>query len=176
MFSQFADTVREVFARLRPDGGVASVTANGALVAGGPLTRSQVLGRFAPVASYSRVPSRAEAIEVLIATDLLSEGLNLQDAAVVVHLDLPWTAARLTQRLGRVWRIGSQHARVHEYAIAPPAAADRLVRIVQVLTRKAGAAWSVIGEPFLPLLASRLQSMRRRRRSTERKSRRDSPR
>jgi len=46
-----------------------------------------------------------------------------QDAAVVVHLDLPWTTARLTQRLGRIWRIGSQHSRVYEYAIAPPAAA-----------------------------------------------------
>jgi len=158
VFSQFADTVREIFARLRADGGVASVTANGALVAGGPLTRSQVLSRFAPVASSSRAPSRAEAIDVLIATDLLSEGLNLQDAAVVVHLDLPWTSARLTQRLGRIWRIGSQHARVHEYAIAPPAAADQVLRVVQVLTRKAGAAWSAIGEPFVPLLASRVQS------------------
>ena len=158
VFSQFADTVHEVFARLRSDPGVASVTANGALVAGGPLTRSQVLSRFAPVASSSRFPSRAEAIEVLIATDLLSEGLNLQDAAVVVHLDLPWTTARLTQRLGRIWRIGSPHARVHEYAIAPPAAADRLLGIVQVLTRKAGVARSAIGEPFLPLLAGRVQS------------------
>jgi superfamily II DNA or RNA helicase len=158
IFSQFADTVREMFARLRSDGGVASVTANGALVAGGPLTRSQVLGRFAPIASSSRVPSRAEEIEVLIATDLLSEGLNLQDAAVVVHLDLPWTTARLTQRLGRIWRVGSAHARVHEYAIAPPAAADQLLRVVQVLTRKAGAAWSAMGEPFLPLLATRIQS------------------
>ena len=157
VFSQFADTVREVFARLRSDGGVASVTAGGALVAGGPLTRPQVLSRFAPVASSSRVPSPAESIEVLIATDLLSEGLNLQDAAVVVHLDLPWTTARLTQRLGRIWRIGSQHPRVHEYAIAPPAAADKLLRVVQLLTRKAGAAWSAIGEPFLPLVASRAQ-------------------
>jgi len=158
VFSQFADTVREVFAHLRSDGRVAAVTANGALVAGGPLTRSQVLSRFAPAASSSRLPSRAEAIEVLIATDLLSEGLNLQDASVVVHLDLPWTTARLTQRLGRIWRIGSQHARVHEYAIAPPAAADRLLGIVRVLTRKAGAAWSAIGEPFLPLLAGRVRS------------------
>jgi len=158
VFSQFADTVREVFARLRSDGGVASVTANGALVAGGPLTRSQVLSRFAPVASSSRVPCRAEAIEVLIATDLLSEGLNLQDASVIVHLDLPWTTARLTQRLGRIWRLGSEHASVHEYAIAPPAAADRLMGIVQVLTRKAGTAWSAIGEPLLPLLAGRVQS------------------
>jgi superfamily II DNA or RNA helicase len=158
VFSQFADTVREIFARLRADGGVASVTANGALVAGGPLTRSQVLSRFAPVASSSPAPSRAEMIDVLIATDLLSEGLNLQDAAVVVHLDLPWTTARLTQRLGRIWRIGSQHARVHEYAIAPPAAADQILHVVQLLTRKAGAAWSAIGEPFVPLLASRVQS------------------
>jgi hypothetical protein len=158
VFSQFADTVREVFARLRADGGVASVTANGALVAGGPLTRSQVLSRFAPRASSIGMPSRAEAIEMLIATDLLSEGLNLQDAAVVVHLDLPWTTARLTQRLGRIWRIGSHHARVHEYAIAPPAAADQLLRVVQVLTHKAGAAWSAVGEPFLPLLATRVQS------------------
>ena len=155
IFSQFADTVHEIFTRLRGDGGIAAVTANGALVAGGPLTRSQVLDRFAPVASSSRPPSRAEAIEVLIATDLLSEGLNLQDAAVVVHLDLPWTNARLTQRMGRVWRIGSEHERVHEYALAPPAAADHVLRVTEVLTRKAGAAWSAVGEPFLPLLASR---------------------
>jgi superfamily II DNA or RNA helicase len=158
VFSQFADTVHEIFSRLRSDGGIAAVTANGALVAGGPLTRSQVLDRFAPVATSSRPPSRAEAIEMLIATDLLSEGLNLQDAAVVVHLDLPWTNARLTQRLGRIWRIGSEHARVHEYALAPPAAADHLLRVTEVLTRKAGAAWSAIGEPFLPLLAGRADS------------------
>jgi superfamily II DNA or RNA helicase len=157
VFSQYADTVHEMFTRLRADGGIASVTANGALVAGGPLTRSQVLSRFAPVAMSSRPPSRAESIEVLIATDLLSEGLNLQDAAVVVHLDIPWTNARLTQRLGRVWRIGSEHPRVHEYAIAAPAAADELLRITELLTRKAGAAASAIGEPFLPLLASRVR-------------------
>ena len=155
VFSQFADTVREMFARLRVDGGVASVTANGALVAGGPLTRTQVLSRFAPVATASRLPTRAEAVDLLISTDLLSEGLNLQDASVVIHLDLPWTAARLTQRLGRVWRIGSAHARVHEYAVAPPAPADELLRITELLTRKAGAAWSAIGDALSPLLASR---------------------
>jgi hypothetical protein len=158
MFSQFADTVREMFTRLRSDGGVASVTANGAWVAGGPLTRTQVLGRFAPVASATQPPSRAEAIDLLIATDLLSEGLNLQDASVVIHLDLPWTAARLTQRLGRVWRIGSTHSRVHEYALAPPAPADELLRVTELLRRKAGAAWSAIGEGLSPLLAGRIDA------------------
>lgn len=156
VFSQFADTVRDMFARLRGDGRVASVTANGALVAGGPLTRTQVLGRFAPVATGSPLPARAEAVEVLITTDLLSEGLNLQDAAVVVHLDLPWTTARLTQRLGRVWRMDSRHDRIYEYAIAPPAPAEELLRITRILTRKAGDAWCALGEPFAPLLARRI--------------------
>lgn len=155
VFSQFADTVREMFSRLRADGGVASVTATGALVAGGPLTRTQVLERFAPLASGVRPPSRAETVEVLIATDLLSEGLNLQDASVVVHVDLPWTAARLTQRLGRVWRIGSQYSRVHEYALAPPAQAEQVLRVIRILSHKAGTAWAAVGEPFAPLLTAR---------------------
>jgi superfamily II DNA or RNA helicase len=154
VFSQYAESVHEMFTRLRHDGGVAAVTANGATVAGGPLTRTQALDRFAPVASGARTPSRAEAIELLIATDLLSEGLNLQDASVVIHLDLPWTAARLTQRMGRVWRIASPHAKVHEYAIAPPAPAEDLLHLTQVLTQKAAAAWSSIGESLAPLLAS----------------------
>jgi superfamily II DNA or RNA helicase len=155
VFSSFAESVRAMFARLRTDGGVAAVTAGGAMVAGGPLTRTQVLSRFAPVASRSHSPSRAEAVELLIATDLLSEGLNLQDASVVVHLDLPWTAARLTQRLGRVWRLGSPHERVYEYALTPPAPAERVLRVTELLARKAGAAWSAVGEAFAPLLARR---------------------
>ena len=151
VFSQFADSVHSMFARLRGDGGVAAVTARGAMVAGGPLTRAQVLARFAP-GSSGRPPSPAETIDVLLTTDLLSEGLNLQDASVVVHLDLPWTAARLTQRLGRVWRMASPHDRVFEYAFKPPGPADQLLRLTEILRRKAGSAWRALGELVPPLL------------------------
>ena len=51
-------------------------------------------------------PAAHERVTLLLATDLLSEGVNLQDASVVVHLDLPWNPARLAQRLGRVRRPG----------------------------------------------------------------------
>src|SRR5215207_543242 len=141
VFSQFADSVRAMFARLRGDGRVAAVTATGADVAGGPVTRAEVLARFAPRSTgrIGRVLRPAEDVTLLLATDLLSEGLNLQDASVVVHLDLPWTAARLTQRLGRVWRLGSAHGCVHEYAFAPPAPAEELLRLTRILTEKAGA-------------------------------------
>jgi hypothetical protein len=151
VFSQFADSVHAMFARLRADGRVAAVTAQGAMVAGGPLTRAQVLARFAP-GHHGRPPSRAEAIDVLLTTDLLSEGLNLQDASVVVHLDLPWTAARLTQRLGRVWRMASPHERVFEYAFKPPGPADQLLRLTEILRRKAGSAWRALGDLVPPLL------------------------
>ena len=155
VFSQFADSVHSMFERLRGDGRVAAVTANGAWVAGGSLSRAEVLARFAPIATGAGPAPRAEIVELLIATDLLSEGLNLQDASVVVHLDLPWTAARLTQRMGRVWRIGSVQSQVHEYALAPPAPAEDVLRVTQLLTRKAGDACAAVGEAFTPLLVAR---------------------
>ena len=158
VFSQFADSVRAMFDRLRGDGRVAAVTASGAEVAGGPVTRADVLGRFAPRSTGSigvSRPKAAEEVSLLIATDMLSEGLNLQDASVVVHLDLPWTAARLTQRLGRVWRLGSAHARVHEYALAPPAPAEQMLHVTRILMAKAGAASRVVGDAIAPLIAQR---------------------
>ncbi len=72
-------------------------------------------------------PRASERIDLLLTTDLLSEGLDLGDASVVVHLDLPWTPARLEQRVGRSRRLGAPHARTWVYAYAPPAAAERLL-------------------------------------------------
>ena len=128
-FTQFADTVDSMFARLVADGGVAALTGAGARVAGGTLLRSEAIARFAPIASNRPPPSRADEITLLITTDLLSEGVNLQDASVVIHLDLPWTPARMEQRLGRVARIGSMHDAVFAYAIRPPASTVAVVRM-----------------------------------------------
>jgi superfamily II DNA or RNA helicase len=58
-------------------------------------------------------------VDVLIATDLASEGLNLQRAAVVIHYDLPWNPVRLDQRNGRAHRIGQRRASVEAYYFVP---------------------------------------------------------
>ena len=152
VFSQYAESVRAMFSHLVQDGGVCAVTAHGAVVAGGRLSRAEALARFAPRALRVRPPSRADVITMLIATDLLSEGLNLQDAAVVVHLDLPWTPARLAQRMGRVWRLGSDHTDVFEYAIAPPPPAERIAAVITRLHEKAVAARTAMGIELSPLL------------------------
>src|ERR1019366_7091035 len=77
-----------------------------------------------------------DAVSLVIATDLLSEGVNLQGAGVVVHLDIPWTPAGLEQRVGRAARLGSARTRVHVYGIAPPRSAERVLALSRRLAEK----------------------------------------
>jgi hypothetical protein len=55
-------------------------------------------------------------LRILIATDVLSEGQNLQDGAIIVNYDLPWAIIRLIQRAGRVDRIGQRSDRILCYS------------------------------------------------------------
>lgn len=154
-FSQFADTVDALYRLLDRDGGVCALRGDGARVAGGPLSRDDALRRFAPLAHGVAPPPTAERITLLLTTDVVSEGINLQDAAAVVHLDLPWTAARMEQRVGRVARLGSPHELVAVYAIAPPARAERLLGVERRLRakwREAGRTVGVRGAILPPLL------------------------
>jgi len=112
------------------------LTSRGAQVAGGALTRVEAINRFAPSATGSTRPPRGQEIHLLLTTDLLSEGVNLQDADTVIHLDNPWTAARMEQRVGRVARLGSQHERVDVHLIRPPASAEAVLRSESTIDRK----------------------------------------
>ena len=138
-FAQFADTVHALYGRLAPAGAVAALTARGARVAGGTLSRQEVLARFSPRRNGGVAPHRRDRIELLLTTDLLSEGLDLSDASIVVHLDLPWTPARLEQRVGRSRRLGAPHARTLVHAFAPPAGAEQLLEVERRLRKKLGA-------------------------------------
>jgi hypothetical protein len=157
-FSQYAETVSMLFGRLAAAGRVAALTARGGLVAGGKLTRDETLARFAPRASRAASPPQAEQIDLLLTTDLLSEGVNLQDAEVVVHLDVPWTAARIEQRVGRVARMGSFNPVVYVYLLRPPASAAAVLKSETLVRRKWGYAKRAIGSsddaPF-PMQADR---------------------
>jgi superfamily II DNA or RNA helicase len=157
-FAQYAETVSMLFSRLSATRGVAMLSARGGLVAGGRLTRDETLARFAPRASHIASPPRAEQIDLLLTTDLLSEGVNLQDADVVVHLDVPWTAARLEQRVGRVARMGSLHDRVHVYLLRPPASAAALLRSELIVQAKWKEAKRAIGSSAVAPVAVRLEA------------------
>jgi len=143
-FSAYEDTVHALARRLG-DRKTCALGSRGGVVAGGRLRRAEAIARFAPGATGSPPPAPAHAIDLLIATDLLSEGLNLQDASVVVHLDLPWTPARMEQRVGRAARIGSPHACVSVYALAPPASAEIMLGVERRLEEKLRQAARAVG-------------------------------
>jgi superfamily II DNA or RNA helicase len=144
-FCHYAETVHTLYARLRHVAGVAALTATGARVAGGRISRDDVLRQYTLPGTGARTIPAAERIELLLTTDLLSEGLNLQEASVIVHLDLPWNPARLDQRVGRAARMGSRHPSVAVYSIAPPASAERLLHIERRLRDKLAVAQRTVG-------------------------------
>src|SRR5688572_21645545 len=108
-----------------------------------------------PRAQGARSPAAHERVTLLLTTDLLSEGVNLQDASVVVHLDLPWNPARLAQRLGRIRRPGGA-SEVASYLLSPPAHASLLLRTEARLRAKLARAESTIGRgvDVLPALSA----------------------
>jgi len=119
VFTDARATVRYLLHRLRARR-VAAVFGVAGSFAAGDATRHEVLQAFAPAAQGASPPPRALETDLLIATDLLSEGLNLQDAERVVHYDVPWSPARLAQRVGRIDRLGSLHEGVATVTFLPP--------------------------------------------------------
>ena len=158
-FAQYAETASMLFRRLVAGGRVAMLASHGARVAGGSLTRAEALARFAPTASGVRKPVAAEIIDLLLTTDLLSEGVNLQDASTVVHLDLPWTVARMEQRVGRAARLGSRHKEVSVHRIRPPRSASLILGGENIVARKWRVANKTVGTASIPANAERLRSV-----------------
>ena len=128
IFTQYADTVSYLETQLKAYGitRVAGVT-------GQSVDPASLVWRFSPVSNNKRDAISAEnELRVLIATDVLSEGQNLQDCSIVVNYDLPWAIIRLIQRAGRVDRIGQQAEDIFCYTFLP---ADGVERIIQLRER-----------------------------------------
>ena len=104
VFTEFADTARYVALHLKEAGidGVEQIDG------GSTVNRADIIRRFAPYynasSSTELAASGDKEIRVLVSTDVLSEGLNLQDASRLVNYDIHWNPVRLMQRIGRVDR------------------------------------------------------------------------
>ncbi|MCK5743072.1 MAG: NgoFVII family restriction endonuclease [Chlorobi bacterium] len=84
--------------------------------------------RFSPVSNEHDMTGKDE-IRVMITTDVLSEGQNLQDAHIVLNYDLPWAIIRLIQRAGRVDRIGQKHHEILCYSFLPEAGIENIIKL-----------------------------------------------
>lgn len=125
IFSQFADTVRYLEKRLQQIG-ITYISG----VTGGSNDPTELAWRFSPVSNDKREKiNREDEIRILIATDVLSEGQNLQDSSIVVNYDLPWAIIRLIQRAGRVDRIGQKAENILCYSFLPADGVERIIRL-----------------------------------------------
>ena len=123
VFSQFADTVLYLEAQLEQRGvqALAGVTGNSA-------DPTQLAWRFSPDSNQRPGKGKPEReLRILVATDVLSEGQNLQDCHVVVNYDLPWAIIRLIQRAGRVDRIGQKAEEILCHSFLPAEGVERII-------------------------------------------------
>ena len=125
VFTQFADTACYLAGEIQRKN-VAAIKA----VTGDADDPTALAWRFSPVSNEKRDKVKpAEELRVLVATDVLSEGQNLQDCAIVVNFDLPWAIIRLIQRAGRVDRIGQQAQNILCYSFLPAEGVERIIRL-----------------------------------------------
>jgi hypothetical protein len=130
VFSQFADTVFYLQEQLKARG-LKHLEA----VTGETDDPSELARRFSPNSNKARdkgsphYVAPGDELRALVSTDVLSEGQNLQDAAVVVNFDLPWAIIRLIQRAGRVDRIGQTAEEILCYSFVPADGVERLIRL-----------------------------------------------
>jgi PLD-like domain/Helicase conserved C-terminal domain/SNF2-related domain len=123
VFTQFADTVQYLVAQLQARG-VRSVAG----VVGSSSDPTALAWRFSPKSNRKAIKPEDE-LRVLIASDVLSEGQNLQDCHLIVNYDLPWAIIRLIQRAGRVDRIGQDAERILCYSFLPADGVERIIRL-----------------------------------------------
>ncbi|MGB6219387.1 helicase-related protein [Haloferula sp.] len=139
VFTAFADTAKYLYTQLQPhfhgEHGIHT-----ALVVGdgdnkttlGTADYDDILTNFSPMskrrAEQPRFPQQEE-IEILIATDCISEGQNLQDADLLVNYDIHWNPVRIIQRFGRIDRIGSRNESVQLVNFWPVADLDKYLNV-----------------------------------------------
>lgn len=137
VLAQSAVTVRALYAALRQVGGVVAITGSRVHAAAGRWTRAEVLAELGPRARPYRA-NDPRGIRLLLATDILAEGVELQGASVLVHADPTWTPARLEQRVGRLAREG-QRERVLVTEFAIPSEVQTMLQLRRRLRHKVAA-------------------------------------
>ena len=118
VFTTFKDTARYLYDNLKgltETLGIAMAMVSGdeTHATAGPNNFNDVLINFAPMACQACEADATHTIDLLIATDCISEGQNLQDCDTVLNYDIHWNPVRLVQRFGRIDRIGSRNPSVH---------------------------------------------------------------
>jgi ERCC4-related helicase len=158
VFSFYADTIKYLEKNLGAHLSESEMKEASFVTGANALDIKQITGRFSPLSKGFTVDAEHPAINYLFATDVLSEGQNLQDCPVLVNFDLHWNPVRMIQRNGRINRLGSQYETVYVYNMAPEKQLETYLKLVKRLEQKInkiahtiGTDQSILGEQENPL-------------------------
>ena len=139
VFTQYSDTAMYLYAQLKHMG-----MKQLYYVTGDSKNPTESVDRFSPKSNGQEVDPENQ-YRVLIATDVLSEGQNLQDSHVIVNYDMPWAIIRLIQRAGRVDRIGQESKEIFCYSFFPADGIEDIIRLRSRLNKRINENANVVG-------------------------------
>lgn len=139
VFSAFADTANYLYRELAPvlarEGLAAAVITGGShgskTTLGPGLSFQEIMSMFSPKSKqrHLTMPGETREVDVLIGTDVISEGQNLQDCDYLINYDIHWNPVRIIQRFGRIDRIGSVNDRIQLVNFWPDISLDEYIRL-----------------------------------------------
>ena len=143
IFSEAETTVEYLYGQLNPDGRNTQIAR---LTGSTSHDAERIVKRFSPTWNLgTREALPGPEIRILVATDIVSEGQNLQDCACVLNYDLHWNPVRLIQRFGRVDRIGTEHELINLHNMWPDMAVDAELSLTERLLRRIQSFHDLIG-------------------------------
>jgi hypothetical protein len=158
VFSYFADTVNYLQDALPKIVKIPNFKERSAFTTGQTQKVEHIVRRFAPKAKKYKLADGEKQIDFLFATDVLSEGQNLQDAGMLINYDLHWNPVRMIQRNGRINRLGSDYKNVLIGNATPQDHLELYLKLVKRLETKIetirntiGTDQSVLGEEENPI-------------------------
>ncbi|MEB3120167.1 MAG: helicase-related protein [Snowella sp.] len=140
IFTQFADTAKYLAQEIE------KVVPKTACITGETRNPTDLVYQFSPKSNHkNNIISVNLELRVLVSTDILSEGQNLQDCAIIVNYDLPWAIIRLIQRAGRIDRIGQDHDKIFCYSFLPAEGVENLINLRERLRQRLTENAEVVG-------------------------------
>ena len=143
VFSESAETARYVHGYLQkelPGRRMAQIDSKK-----GQREKMAAVRRFDPDHNTGDPVPAGRELDVLISTDVLSEGVNLHAARVVINYDFHWNPVRLIQRVGRIDRIGSEHAEIDILNFLPTAKIEAALSLRERVANKIRTIRRIIG-------------------------------
>ncbi len=139
IFTSYIDTAVYLYKNLETDDTDVIYSSN--------KDKQKMVARFAPKANpdFLRNANDSE-LNTLIATDVLAEGLNLQDCGMLINYDLHWNPVRLIQRFGRIDRIGSEFDEIYGFNFLPETGIERNLGLREKLSNRIQEIHDTIGE------------------------------